>query len=156
MTVHSAEAAAPLISRAGFFLPAHLVENGALGGNQFPVGIGRVLRAANGVERAVELPSTSKRLAIGGKNGLILRIDDGKRPHDGQRLIVAAKARQHIGVVERRLAILRIALILRAEPPGHGCKLRVVHVIESGNGCGAAHRSGRGPVYRCAAGKYQC
>jgi len=145
-----------LISRAGFFLPAHLVEDGTLRGNQLPVGIGRVLSAANVVERAVKLARSRKRLAIGCKNSLILRVDDGERPHDRQRLIVAAKAAQHIGIVERGLAILRIAFIFCAKPPGHCSKLRVVHVIESRNRCRAAHRACRRPVNRCAAGKNQC
>src|SRR5690606_29703068 len=83
-------------------------------------------------------------------------IDNGERPHDGQRLIVTAKATQQIGVVERRMAILRIALILCAKPTGHCGKLRVVHMVESGDRCRTTNRACRRPINGCATGKYKC
>ena len=95
-------------------MAAHLVEHGALRGQDVPVGLVGRMRAAEHFQRLIEIAGLGQRAAIGAKHGLVARVCDRGLFEHGDGLRALSGGAQRLRVVERRVDIARIGAILLA------------------------------------------
>ena len=95
-------------------MAAHLVEHGALGGEDVPVGLVGRMGAAEHFERLIEIAGLGQRAAVRAKHGLVTRVRERDPLEDGDRLRALSGSAQCLRVVERRVDIARVGAILLA------------------------------------------
>jgi hypothetical protein len=95
-----------------FGVASHLVEHGALGGEDAPVGLVGRMSAAEHVQGLIEIAGLRQRTAVSAEHGRVARIGKRHPLEDGDRLCALPGRAQRLRVVQRRVDVAGTGAIL--------------------------------------------